>query len=133
MNSIFFGWCKTLSGYYAELTSDEKEKSIRSKVILDFHRVMDAMKKTYLNNEDIILIEKMKQYFSGENFLPEKVDALIEEMNADFKYDTVDLYERASSVIEDKGKTLGIDALTNELVDEINAMELLKNRGKWNN
>lgn len=85
MNSIFFGWCKTLSGYYAELTSDEKEKSIRPKVILDFHRVMDATKKTYSNNEDIILIEKMKQYFSGENFLPEKVDALIEEMNADFK------------------------------------------------
>lgn len=84
MNSIFFGWCKILSSYYAELTSAEKEKCIRPKVISDFHKVMDAMKKFYSNNEDNILIEKMKQYFSGESFLPETVDGLIEEMSADF-------------------------------------------------
>lgn len=85
MNSIFFGWCKILSNYYAELTSIEKEKSIRPEIISDFHRVADAMKKAYSNAEDIILIEKMKQYFSGENLLPENVDSLVEEMNADFQ------------------------------------------------
>ena len=104
--------------------------------------------KTWFDDKDVM------QYFKGYRLGDMKVDELEylseilptkgelikvqkllarakRKMNANFKHETVDLYERAASVIEDKGNTLGIDALTNELVDEINAMELLKNRGKW--
>jgi len=53
--------------------------------------------------------------------------------NIDFKLDTVDLYERAADVLEDYGSKLGIEELTNELIDRIDAMNILKYQGKWNN
>lgn len=131
------------------LEGNAPTKSHRKLVdIKDEYKVGDD--KTWFDDKDVM------QYFKGYRLGDMKVDELEylseilptkgeliktqkllarakRKMNADFKYETVDLYERAASVIEDKGKTLGIDALTNELVDEINAMQLLKNRGKWNN